>query len=231
MISELPVIKLPESLSRICLMNLKNTKACHGEIASLVEQDKFLFLFVKQVFSEYSQGAGITSVLNALGWQGFRNRLGEAYLYYARHGSYPKVLVIDEVKYALQLEKRFDFLFSETNSRVFLLGLYLKLCEIDLENSDQYYENSFTGVPNDVDTVLKAGRSKSDLPDWLIVIVWSFYSKFGKDKCLEYFATSKGNIFEIMNQVPKTDYNKFIMDLLVYGHAIYDTEFFTAEKV
>ena len=109
--------------------------------------------------------------------------------------------------------------------------MYLKLCEIDLERNDEFFEERFIGIPHQVDEILAMGKSKSANPDWLILIVWSFYNKFGKPKCLEFFKTSKGDIDEIMNQVSKKDYTDFIMDLLIYGHAINDTQIFTETRV
>lgn len=231
MISHFPLIKLPEPLAMICQMSLKNTKTCHEEISTLIEKDTFLDLFVQQAFQELRLNGGAMGLLNHLGWQKFRNYLAEAYLYYARHGRYPKKIVLDEVRYVLQIEQRFEFLFSETSSRVFLLGLYLKLCKIEMENSKRQYDVSFRDIPKEVETILKTGKSKSEVPDWLVVIVWSFYTKHGKSKCLEYFSTYKGNIFEIMNQITVEDHNDFITDLLSYGYATYDTDLFTAQKV
>jgi hypothetical protein len=231
MISDLPVIKMPEAITQICSLSLKNTKSCHKEIAAIIKNDSFLSLYIEQSFAEFSQKGGMSTILSSLGWEGFRNRLGEAYLYYARHGQYPKVIAIEQVKYAIEFERRFDFLFSENNGRAFILGLYLKLCEIDLENENEFSEDSFVGVPHHVDAILATGKSKSSHPDWLIITVWSFYNKFGKSRCLDLFKTSKGNLDEIINQVPKNEYGQFICDLIAYGHAINDTQFFTEQKV
>lgn len=231
MIANLPVIKLPASLTQICSLELRNNKACYSEIILIIESDAFLSLFVPFVFEEYSQKGGLALIFSSLGWQGFRNRLAEAYLHYARHGHFPKNVKVEEVKYAIEFERRYEFLYSESNSRAFLLGLYLKLCEIDLELNGEGGVNDFSGIPYQVDEILAKGRSKSLTPDWLIVIVWSFYNKFGKAKCLEMFKTHKGNWSEIMHQVSKKDYGEFIMDLLVYGHAINDTQIFTDKKV
>lgn len=231
MISQLPVIKLPNSITQICSLELKNTKHIHSDIAIIIENDKFLSLWFKKSFEEYSKQGGLSQLLSMFGWEGLRNRIAEAYLYYAKYGKYPLHHSIDEVKSVLHFERKFDFLFSETNSRVFLLGLYLKMCEIDLENQEQFDEQVYTEIPESVVEILKTGKSKTNTPDWLILTVWSFFTRYGKTKCLDIFKTSKGSINEIINQTSKIDYGMFIMDLLIYGHAISDISFFTEVKV
>lgn len=231
MISELPIIKLPGPMTQLCSLDLKNTKNCHGQIIMIVEKDPFLSVFVKKALKEFSGKGGLATILNNLGWQGFRNRLAEAYLHYAKNGRYPNFLELKEVLPAIELERRFDFLFAENNARMFLLGMYLKLCEIEFENNDYLSINDYQGISHEVDQILSYGKSKIETPDWLVVSVWSLYNRVGKTKCLEYFQAYKGDFEFIMKNIPKKEYGDFMMDLLVYGHAINDNQFFAEERV
>ena len=170
-------------------------------------------------------------MLSALGWQGFRNRLAEAYLHHEVYNRFPEKIDIDEVSYVIDFERRFDFLSTESNSRIFLLGMYLKQCELYFENSGVYQPQELNIIPPEVDEILILGKSKSLTPDWLIVIVWSMYQILGKDKTAGLLTHTKGNMAKILTEVTEQQYALLLRSLLRYGQSINDTQFFVAQKV
>ena len=231
MISEFPSLQIPEGLARICSMNLKNSRGVFNDISDIIERDNFLKIYVQDAFSEFLTKGGLQGMFKALGWQGFRNRYGEAYIYHARNCNYPKFIEVYEVNYAIDLERRFDFLFSENNSRVFMLGMYLKFCEIRYEHDGEFHGIEFTSIPPEVDEILVKGKSRNMNPDWLIVTVWSLYNIIGGGRTSELMQNSKGKINYILNEITPIEYEKLIECLLKYGLAIHDSQFFTEEKV
>ena len=231
MLLNFPSLQVPGPLTKVCSLNLDNNKRSYAEIFEIIEKDPFLNLYVHTAFSEFIKDNGILGMLSALGWDGLRNRLAEAYLYYYQYGRYPKQTDIDEVYSILDLEKRYDFLYSELSSRVFLLGFYLKVCAIWSEKQDEPLELNPMMIPSEVDEILILGKSKNNNPDWLIVAIWSFFSLYGKDKTMSMMTNEKEDLGKILKQIPQADYEKIILSMLKYGYAIQDETFFSEERV
>ena len=231
MISEFPTLNVPESIVRICSLDLKNNKHTFGEIAMIVEADKFLSLLVRQIFQSHIKKVGLSGILSAFGWKGFRDRLAESYIYYSRYQKFPSYVEIDEIQDVLDIERRFDFLFSELNSRVFMLGLYIKLCQVSVEDGDGNHGHDFLYIPTEIDEILVKGSSKSLSPDWLIISVWSLVGICGYKKAQDLLLRSKGSVDLIMSELAEDELDTFISSLLKYGHAIDDTQYFIEKKV
>lgn len=231
MFAEYPSIKIPESLSQLCSLNLKNSRKSYSDIFEIIEADPFLNLLVKKNFSPYLKKGGILGMLTALGWEGVRNRLAESYIYHCRYKKYPNEIELDEVNDVLDIEKRFDFLYSELDSRVFMLGMYLKLCDVVSEESGLEIKNSFISIPPEVDEILILGKSKNLNPDWLVVAVLCFYQVLGHQKTKTLLIGENGNMEEILKLISPEEYDQVIAGLLKYGYAINDTQFFVEKKV
>ncbi len=231
MIFELPGLAIPEGIRRICELTLSNTRTNYATILDIIEDDSFLNLLVHESFKDFLKKGGVLGMLSALGWQGFRNRLGEAYLHHAQYRHFPRQIIVDEITFAIDFEKRFDFLFSENNSRVFMLGMYLKLCQIHMEREGIFEDQETLIIPADVDEILIVGKSKTMSPDWLIVIVWSFYQVLGKEKAASLLIDTKCDMEKIFSVLKSQEYELIMKSLLRYGQAINDYSFFTAQKV
>jgi hypothetical protein len=212
-------------------MQLKNSKKTFSTLHDLIEDDPFLDILIREIFKEYLEKGGILSMLSALGWEGFRNRLAQAYLYHLRYNKFPNRIVLDEINDVLDFERRFSFLYSEHNSRVFLLGFYLKICQVYMEEKVGSHNFDFLLVPIEVDEILIEGKSKSLNPDWLIMTVWSLFLLNGKEKTITLIDKTKGNFTEILGLIDTEDYQKIISGLLIYGNGVNDTQFFIGEKV
>ncbi len=231
MIYDLPPISLPETMTRLCGFTHSNSRRGYSQLLDIIESDQFLNLYVKMAFKEYLDKAGIPGMLNALGWRGFRDRVAEAYLYHAMYGRFPEAIELNEVDYVLDLEKRFDFLNTESNSRVFMLGMYLKLCEIYFERNGIFPDESLNHIPPEVDEILIKGKSKPQTPDWLIVIVWSLTQVMGAEKAATTLLQSKGKMNQILLELKQDQYGHVLRSLLRYGFAIQDSQFFIEERV
>jgi hypothetical protein len=212
-------------------MHLKNSRVVFGRIADIIEADPFLNLYVKKSFSKYLENGGILRMLTTLGWEGFRNRICEAYIYYARHGNYPDAIELDEIYDVLDIEKRFDFLFSEGNNNVFKFGFFLKLCDIYLESNNEYSGNEFISIPVEVDEILAKGLSKCIEADWLIIIIWTMVELFGAEVIMNLLKEHNGSWIKIRQNFSETQEEEFYSSLLKYGHGIKDKTFFLGSKV
>lgn len=231
MISEFPLKKIPGPISRICKLDLSASKVSHLSFTDIIQEDPFLSLYIQETFKEYIKKGGLTGLVSAFGQQGLRNRIAEVYLYHARNGRYPRIIEQEEVIDVIDFEKRFDFLYSDVNGRAFLLGFYLKLCAIEYEDNNQYQELDQIVIPPDVDEILITGKSKSALPDWLIIAVWSLSEICGHERAYKIFERSKGNMDIILSEINEEEYERFIASLLRYGIIVDEADFFTEVKV
>ena len=67
MISNLPDIQVPDVFSRLCRNSLHNTRISYGEITDILQEDKFLKLYIQSAFSQYLKKGGMLGMLTALG--------------------------------------------------------------------------------------------------------------------------------------------------------------------
>ena len=231
MISDFPAIKIPESITAICDLKLNNSKVIFGEIADIIEQDSFLNMFVKKTFSKYLNNGGVLRMLATLGWDGFRNRIAEAYIYYYRFGRYPDSIELDEVYDLLDIEKRFDFLYSEGESAVFKFGFYLKICDIYFEKNDSLESSEFITIPIEVDEILTIGRSKSSEADWLVLIIWSLVELLGINNSKQLISNTGGDWSLILSSLSEDQQYEVYSSLLKYGNGVNNLKFFTQTRV
>lgn len=217
-----PASQVPDWFCRMCKLNLHNTRTSYSAITDIIQEDPFLRLYVQEVFADFLNKGGLLGMLTALGWEGFRNRLGEVLLHKAIHNKYPTEIVIDHVQDLVDLEKRYDFMFVEGNSRVFLMGMYLKLFEKDA---------SLLAIPIEVDEVLQFQKNRSELPDWLIISNMALIETLGKERGSLMLKEHLSDIDEILNLLSLEEFDLYMSNLLRYGHGINDHAFFHQSKV
>ena len=225
---EFPSIQIPEVISKLCSLSIKNNRQGHSEIFDLIENDDFLKVLTSKIFGKYGHDQGILGVITTLGLHGVRNRIVEAYIYYVKYKHFPNEIELDEVYDILDFEQRYDFLFSEFNSRIFLLGFFLKMCDLQYNLE---LDSSFLSIPFEVDEILVVGKSKNNYADWLILFVWGFFKIFDKQKALHILTESKGDLSVILSKISQADYEQCIMMILKYGQAINDDSFFVEQRV
>ena len=169
-------------------------------------------------------------MLTALGWDGFRNRLAHAYFEHAKYKRYQTSIELDDVVDVIDLERRFDFLFAETNSRVFLLGYFLKSCDIYRE-VNKLEVKDFIMVPKEVDEFLIRSNVRTDVPDFLILSLWSLMNLLGVETVTSTLKANKGDIFKLHALLDDEQMEKFLKVCTQYGFSINEQDFFVATKV
>lgn len=219
--------RVPDQISQLCNVWVKGKRQSYLELCQILENDEFLSIYLRRLFKDHLIKGGTMTLINSLGWEGTRNRLAEAFLHQFKYRKFPhKIDELDLVQDTLDFEKRFNFLFSTGNQRVFLLGQFLNQANLFLEEQ----EDSIL-IPLEVDDILVAKNNKSSQPDWLIIIVWGLVEMLGAEHAKEIFQRSKGHWREIENELNETQIKKLFSHMLVYGHAIGDENFFLTEKV
>lgn len=218
---------VPEWFSQMCSLRLTNTRTCYAEIIDIVESDLFLKVYMKDLFKDFLKKGGSLGMLTALGPHGFRNRLAESILVHASEGHYPQEVEGDYIQDLIDLEKRFDFLSYEDNSRIFLMGMFFKLSDI---NNDQEL-NSLINVPIAIDELLKDPKGKSDRPDWLVITLLLLRDLKGEGFLSLNMPKHHGDIKEILALLSDEETDQFLSNLLKYAQSTHSAEFFHTSKV
>lgn len=224
-----PSVQLPEPISRMCQLDLSQKKKFHLQVCNIIEGDKFLSLYVTETFQEYIGKGGIMTLINSVGWEGLKNRLSEAYLNQFFYGDFPREIELDLVLDAVDFEKRFQFLSPLSSTRVFQLGLWLKLVNLELEKNN--LEQKFVLIPPEVDEILISSRAKSVLPDWLIIATWGLVDLVGAAAAKDILISSKGKLNRIERELSEDNKKKWYEMFVRYGYAIQDDSIFLSIKV
>ncbi len=225
-------VHLPKVMSDICSLTIKNNRATVSEILQIVEKDKFIDLFLYDYLKVDTRSSRFGKLMG-VGWDGIRNRIAEAYLFRATNQVYPRSYEEDEIADLLVLEKRYSFMSPERNSRVFMLGMYLKLCDIYVHNNvpDNAANEVHMAIPHEVDEILVSFSSKTHHPDWVILTCWSLFSSLGKEDALTLLKKAKGNMNVIKQEIEGAKFDLLIKNLMAYGHGINDKQIFTSIRV
>ena len=226
-----PIVYVPEDLTWLNTVYLNNSKKSYMAISNEVYNKAFLRLHVEKLFSRYMKVGSIETMLGALGWKGFRDRLSSSYLYHFYHGFFPSEDENDNIKEVMKFEDSLVNIFPEGNSRIFFLGFFLKMCEIQSmkENSDHFI--SYLNLSREIKDVLKLGKQKVIRPDWLILTLIHFESFFGKENFVDFIKEDKGNFLKLKSRLDPEQLELMIQNMLRYGASINDDDVFIFEKV
>ncbi len=231
MLLDFPRIEVPNSIAQVCSFSLKNNRTSTSEIIKVIEKDDFLSLHIKNSYKDKLKKGNVSTLISSMGLEGIRNRLTETYIHHARYGKFQMQDEIDEVHDILDLENRFNFMFSEGNSRVFLLGLYLKLSDIHMEDSFDFLAGDFMVIPPEVDEILILSKSRSRYPDWLILITWTLLLILGKEKAEQTLVKTKGKLDDIFSVLSKDEGEAIVRVLLKYAYGISDRDFLLVPRI
>lgn len=219
---------VPEWFSRLCSLHLTNTRTCYTEIIDIVESDAFLRAYVKDLFRDFLKKGGHLGMLTALGAHGFRNRLAESILVHATEKRYPQEVEADYVQDVLDLEQRFDFLFYEGNSRVFLMGMFFKFLDVS-DHSDQ--AESLVNIPILIDELLQDPKAKTETPDWIIIVMLVLFKMKGAAFLKTETEKYNGEIEKVLALLSEDEKEEFFSYLLKYAEGTNSPEFFYTSKV
>lgn len=224
----LPHVILPSEFITLLKSNL-TTVTTAGPIFDVLRPNQALYMVLEKAFKEFDDGRGLEKTMVALGWSNFRDRMGSLYIYKKIHGHYPKMTSMELVDELKDLEVLFSNHSVHGYSRVFLLGFYLKLANIQIQ---QRSFNKFLEVkiPEDLGTFLKLSQGRSEKIDWLILITMHLLQGLG-DKLLMNSLVA-GKKFEELYQLLTPEFRQnMTRNLLAYGTSIQEPDIFLYEKI
>lgn len=227
----LPVCSIPDELGWILRSHFHNNRRSYAKISDEIFQSPFLRVLVPKLFAPYIKSKNIESMLNALGWSGFRDRLTSVYLYKQEYGEFPTALSDHGLKELKAFEDEYVQYGFEGNSRIYMLGVYLKLCEYKLNSEHQYLQKSLLELNPIIKEILKEGTQKTTKGDWLILSLILLSDLVDEKLLLKTIQEGKGSFYKVIELLDEEQKNSFISGLLNYGVSINDDDIFLYERV
>jgi hypothetical protein len=226
-------LHFPHVILPVELLTLLRTNLPAGAPAEIIFQtinaNPALTIILERAFVQFHGGRGVEKTLAALGWPGFRDRFASVYVYKAIHGTYPISTNLELVDELRDLEARFAAFGTSGNSRVFLLGLYLKLANVKLhgEAAGNFLE---LRIPPELAGLLSRTQGRSEKLDWLLLIATHLLEGLGEAALTR--ALAAGEPFEaIYPRLVPEDRSRMFENLLAYGASIREPDMFLDDRI
>ncbi len=223
-----PYVNLPLEFITLLKINLPATTA-PGPVFDVIRPNRALYSILENAFKEFDDGRGVEKVMTALGWSNFRERMASIYVYKMMYGDYPSRTNMELVEDIHELETRFSAHSVNSFSRLFMLGFYLKMANLHIQQRE---DNQFLEIkiPYEISTILKLSQGRSEKIDWLILIVVHLNAALGDKMLINNLAAGKK--FEDLYEMMSRDSQELMShNLLAYGSSIQEPDVFLYEKV
>ena len=224
----LPHVIMPTEFVLLLKTNLSITTS-PAPVFDVIRPNRAIYSVLENAFKEFDDGRGIEKTMIALGWSNFRDRMASLYIYKSIYGNFPNKTSMELVEEIKELENRFSSHGVHSLSRIFLLGFYLKLANIQTQRRSN---NKFLEIkiPEEIGTFLKLSQGRSEKIDWLILIVLHLLNGLG-DKLLMN-ALASGKKVDDLYGLLTPDFRKLMLDnLLAYGASIGEQDIFIYDKI
>ncbi len=224
----LPHVILPNEFLILLKINVSLSSASEP-IFEVIRPNKALFLVLEKAFKEFDDGRGLEKTMVALGWANFRDRLASLYVYKSIYGNYPIKTSMELVEDVKLLELRFSNHSVTSSSRLFMLGFYLKLANIETQRKEN---NKYIDIkiPDELGPFLKFSQGRTEKIDWLILSTMHLLNGLG-DKLLMNALVSGKKFSEIYNLMAPENRKNMMDNLLAYGASIGEQDIFLYEKI
>ncbi len=198
-------------------------------IFDIIKPNQALYCVLEKAFKEFDDGRGLEKTMIALGWANFRDRMASIYVYKSIYGNFPNKTSMDLVEDIKHLEVRFSNHSVTSSSRLFMLGLYLKLANIETQRKEN---NKYIDIkiPEELTSFLKVSQGRTEKIDWLILTTMHLLHGLG-DKLLMNGLISGKKFSELYNLMPPELRKNMMDNLLAYGASIGEQEVFLYEKI
>jgi hypothetical protein len=224
----LPFVNLPAEFTKLLRTPLSSGSSSET-IFEAIGSNKAIYAILDKAFKEFNDGRGLEKTMIALGWSNFRDRMASIYVYKSVYGDFPtktSMELVDDVK---QLENQYSNHGVHSLSRVFLLGFYLKLANIQIQRrtSNKFMEIK---IPDELNAYLKMSHGRSDKIDWLILIVLHLHIGLGEKLLMNSLVAGK-KFDELYNLMSPELRKNMLNNLLAYGASIREKDVFFYDKI
>jgi hypothetical protein len=223
-----PYIKLPDELLTLLKSNISVSNS-PTPVFDIIRPNRGLFMILEKAFKDLDDGRGLEKTMLALGWPNFRERMASMYIYKSIYGNFPvhtQMELVDDIR-ALEVKFQDHSVFGP--SRVFMLGLYLRLANINIQNreNNQFLELK---IPDEVSGLLKLSQGRTERVDWLILITMHLKEGLGEKLLANSLASGK-KFEELYDILPTDKREEMLSNLLAYGASIKEQDVFIYDKI
>lgn len=224
----LPHVILPTEFLSLLKTNI-SASATSTPVFDVIKANQALYCVLEKAFKEFDDGRGFEKTMIALGWANFRDRMASIYVYKSIYGNFPNKTSMDLVEDIKQLEVRFTNHSVTSSSRLFMLGFYLKLANIETQRKEN---NKYIDIkiPEELGAFLKFSQGRTEKIDWLILTSMHLLHGLG-DKLLMNGLVSGKKFSELYNLMPSEQRKNMMDNLLAYGASIGEQDVFLYEKI
>lgn len=224
----LPHVILPAEFLALLKTSLP-VSTSSAPVFDVIRPNGALYMVLERAFMEFDDGRGLEKTMVALGWSNFRDRMASLYVSKAIHGEFPLNTSMDLVEDIKSLESRYGSHGVHGASRLFLLGFYLKLANLQIQKREN---NKFLElrIPIEVDACLRLSQGKSEKIDWLLLILMHLLAGLGDKQVMNYLLSGK-KFQDIYPLMPEDHRKTMLNNLLAYGASIREQDNFLYEKI
>ena len=225
-----PNVILPDYFTRLLRANIQNVPAAYNELGMYIGSNDGFWALCQKYFRTVDEKGRLETIIKALGWEGFRDRMASIFIYRYTNDAWPESIPEECCYEILQFEGKLTQYKTENNSRAFLLGLYLEMaCRWISKNTSA---NGYV-VPEITDELiglLKYSKTRIIKIDWILILLFQFKTFLGMDE-LKGILKSEDDYSTIYNRLSVKEREIFTKNLLAYGSSINESDFFVGEVV
>lgn len=223
----LPALVLPKEF--LSLLKEPNSSQKSSQIISVLRSNPALSMVLEKAFAEFDEHQiGLEKISTTLGWDHFRDRMSSVYIYKILNSVFPDKTDMDLVDEIKIFEKRFSDKTLAGNSRLFILGFYLKI--LNLFESHQNTDVSLTHISKSVDKILNLSKARTDKPDWLVLMAWHLVEFLG-ESALSQLIHKGASWKELYHHLKEDQKFHLVSNLLSYGASIHEDDPFLYERI
>lgn len=222
--------RVPRSVYWLCNYNFQQARKSYTAIIDHFQQDPFLVQILSRVLPLEKGRKAMEAQLVGYGVKGFRDKLCELYLTHLETGRFPDEARLERVLEVQQFEERFESFASSGDFRLFMLGMYLKMKDFESQRLFGRQTN-FLNIPVEVDEILSKAPGKVQRIDWVIVILNSLLKVAAKEELSAIAEGGEEALVETIVNLDEKDKLVLLNDLMAYGHALDEKDFFLYQKI
>ena len=220
-------VNLPTEFIGLLKLNL-NGPTTILKITEVISKSPALYLSLGRALKEFDDGRGLEKTLVNLSWPNLRDRMAGFYIFKYLHGNFPHHTNTSVVNDIRKFENRFLDYSTNGSTRAFLLGFYLRFCNLKNLNNSDYKEELF--ISDEIDVLLKLSQMKVDKIDWMILILSHLNKEMGFKNLLNSLSIGRkfDDLYLDISPVGRKD---MFNNLLAYGASINEPDFFVSDLV
>ncbi len=200
-----------------------------GPVFDSIRSNRGLMMLLEKSFKEFDDGRGVEKVMVALGWSHFRDRFASLYIFKSIYGHFPQKTDMSLVEDIKNIETLYSDFSIQSYSRIFLLGFYLSLSNIEVRHKEGQL-NVPLQLPPEVLDVMSICQGRSERIDWLMLMVWHFITYLGKNELINKL-TAGVSFSDLYQSITADQQLHFTQNLLTYGASVQEDEVFFYERV